>query len=43
MNIPNASGASPEDKQKALLERARKGVLGFLNDRGGTSTLGEIF
>ena len=31
-----------EDKQKAFWERARKGVLRFLNDKGGKLPMSEL-
>ena len=31
-----------DDKQKAFLERARKGILQHLNERGGKLTLSEL-
>lgn len=33
---------STEDRQKEFLERARKGVLKFLNDKGGKLPLSEL-
>ena len=33
---------SKEDKQKAFWERARKGVLRFLNDKGGKLPMGQL-
>ena len=38
----NASQISPEDKQKAFFERARKGVLAHLNEKGGKLSLSEM-
>lgn len=33
---------STEDRQKEFLERARKGVLKFLNEKGGKLSLSEM-
>ena len=38
----NAPALSIEEKQKALVERARKGVLQFLQDKGGELSLSEM-
>ena len=38
----NAPALSVEEKQKALVERARKGVLKFLRDKGGQLPLSEM-
>jgi len=40
--FPRADESSKEEKQKALLERARKGVLKFLGEKGGKLTLGDL-
>jgi len=36
------SSVSNEDKQKVFFEKARKGVLKFLNDKGGQLPMGEL-
>ena len=38
----NAPALSIEEKQKALVERARKGVLQHLQDKGGQLPLSEM-
>jgi DNA-binding IclR family transcriptional regulator len=36
------SQPAPEEKQKAYFERARKGMLAWLSERGGSATLAEM-
>ena len=38
----NTQALSIEEKQKALVERARKGVLQYLQDKGGQLPLSEM-
>ena len=39
---PSASDKSKEDKQREFFERARKGVLKFLLEKGGSLPLDEL-
>ena len=41
-NSTTHNDQTKEDKQKAFWERARKGVLRFLNDRGGKLPMLEL-
>lgn len=39
---PNAQSPEALEKQKQYFERARKGVLQYLNDQGGKLNMGEL-
>ncbi len=41
-NTPNNQDQLAQERQKAHFERARKGVLKFLNDKGGQLPLAEL-
>jgi hypothetical protein len=38
----NPQSAEAQDKQKQFFERARRGVLQFLSDKGGLSPMGDL-
>jgi len=40
--MSNSMEPQADDKQKAFFERARKGILQHLNERGGKLTLSEL-
>lgn len=39
---PNAQSPEALEKQKQYFERARKGVLQYLNEKGGKLNMGEL-